>query len=238
MTTTTRSTPASPPAGAYPAPGAPGSGATRGLTPPPKLRRRPTLIAVSIALIALGALVSVWAYTSSRASEEVLGARETIVRGQTITAADLITVRISVDPALSPVAATRQGEVVGQRAAMDISAGGVLTERDVTPTVLPPQGLSVVGVSLTPASMPADLLVPGDRVRAVSTPGAAGAAAPAPTAAEAPPTSLPATVVGIEPRSDGSTTVVNVQVTSGDAPALAAQAATGTIALVLDTRER
>lgn len=236
MTTTTRSTPAKPaPAAASPATTS-SSGANRGLTPPPKLRRRPALIAVSIALIALGALVSVWAYTSSRASEEVLGARETIVRGQTITAADLITVRISVDPALRPVAAARQGDVVGQRAAMDISAGGVLTDRDVTADVLPPQGQSVVGVSLTPAMMPADLLVVGDRVRAVTTPGQQGASAP--VAAEQAPTSLPASVVGIEPREDGSATVVNVQVASDDAPALAAQAATATVALVLDTRER
>jgi hypothetical protein len=67
------------------------------------------------------------------------------------------------------------------------------------------------------------------------------AAAAAPAAAhvdEREQRSITATVVGIYPDSDSDQTVVSVQVRYDQAAELAARAATGKVALVLDSRER
>lgn len=203
------------------------------LTPPPKLRRRPILVVAAVAAVCLGALLSVWAYTSSSIAQDVLAVRQTVHQGQTITAGDLITAKVSVDPALKPVAASEMDQVVGKRAAMDMPAGGVVTREQVTAVVIPPQGQSIVGIALSAAMMPADEVEVGDTVRVVSTPGEQGEL----QAGE--PAALKATVVGVLPSNDGTaSTIVNVQVNSADAAPLAARAATGKVALVLDSRER
>ena len=43
------------------------------IAPPPKLRRRPLLVAASVAAVCLGALLAVWAYTSTSTAREVVG---------------------------------------------------------------------------------------------------------------------------------------------------------------------
>lgn len=202
------------------------------LAPPPKLRRRPGLIAASIAAVCLGALISVWAYTSSTETRSVLAVRETVHRGEVISAADLVTVNISVDPALSPVLATQAEQVVGSRAVYDLPAGAVVTTGSVADVVVPRAGKSMVGVSLSPAMMPAAELRPGDRVRVVTTPGAQGEITPEE------PTTLAGDVVAVQVSPDGTgATIVNLEVDEGDAARLAAYAATGKVAIVLDSRE-
>ena len=47
--------------------------------------------------------------------------------------------------------ASQYDDVVGQRAASDIPAGGLVTPDSVSATAVPPSGKSVVGVALTPA---------------------------------------------------------------------------------------
>src|SRR3954449_6763356 len=76
------------------------------VVPPPKLRRRPGLVAGAIVAICLGAILAAWAWTATTHTEEVLAARHTIPRGSLIDASDLERVRINVDPALSPVPAS------------------------------------------------------------------------------------------------------------------------------------
>lgn len=202
------------------------------LAPPPKLRRRPALVAVSVAAITLGALLSVWAYTSTSNTVEVVAVRETVQRGDVIDREDLLVARIGTDPVLRPVSAARIDELVGMYAAMDMAAGGVVTEESLTDSVAPSSGRSVVGVSLTPAMMPADQLRVGDAVRIVSTPGLQG------TVEQGEPPTIRATVVGVRALEDGTgSSVVNVQVADSDAGELAARASTGNVALILDSLE-
>ena len=157
--------------GPDPAPAAPP------VAPPPKLRRRPALIVASVALVALGAILAAWAWTSTTSTEEVLAARDTIARGAVITSDDIVRVRINADPALQPLPASAYDDIVGQRAALDIAAGSLLTEAATVAELLPADGMSVVGVALTPAQAPGLTLQSGDRVRVVLTPGK-GADAP------------------------------------------------------------
>ena len=199
------------------------------ITPPPKLRRRPALVVAAVIVTALGCLLGAWAWSATTDSQEVLAARHTIHRGEVIEAGDIQRIQINGDPALSPLPATAYDDVVGQRAALDIAAGGLLTSDATADQPMPPHGQSIVGISLTPAQVPGMPLYGGDRVRVIVTPGDNGDApanAPQFTVAEVVSTHLDETT---------GNTVVNVLVPYADAGVLAAQAATGNVALVLDS---
>lgn len=208
------------------------SEATSSVAPAPRLRRRPVLMMASVAAVCLGALLGVWAWTSTSTTHEVVAARQTITRGQTISQADLMTVQVGVDPGLKPIPGSQLTGLVGQRAALDMAAGSLVTGDDVTATVLPRQGMSLVGVALPPSLLPGEALVAGDRVRVVATPGQQGDVGPEP------PATIPATVVGVYPDGQGGQTIVSVEVPQERAAELAARSATGKVALVLDSRER
>jgi hypothetical protein len=202
------------------------------LAPPPKLRRRPALVAAAIGAICIGALLAGWAWTATTNTQEVLVARHSIERGSVIEADDLARVRLSADPALKPVAGSELDQVVGQRAAVDIAEGGMLTPGSFTDAVVPGEGQSVVGVALTPAQAPGLELQYGDKVRVVATPAQGDGLPPG-----APLTS-DATVVGVHISDESGQTVVDLLVAKADAAVLATRVATGNIALILDSRER
>jgi hypothetical protein len=199
--------------------------------PPPKLRRRPALVAAAVAAICLGGLLGAWAWTSTTSTQEVLVARTEIPRGAVIEAGDLARARVNPDPALNPVPASRLEELVGQRAALDIAAGTLLTPATVDDQVVPEDGTSVVGVALLPGQAPGLDLQAGDRVRVVLTPGVDGELvdSPAFTVAE---------VAAVRHIPETGQTVVDVLVPAAEATVLAARVATGNVALVLDSRER
>jgi hypothetical protein len=199
---------------------------------PPKLRRRPLLLVASVAAVCLGALLAVWAYTSTSTAQEVVAVRSSVPRGTQITREDLVSVRVGVDPALKPIPAAQLESVVGQRAGMDLAAGGLVTPDEIAPAVLPPQGMSVVGVAVPAALLPGEPLRVGDRVRVVATPGDQGEVTGGKQRA------IPAVVVGLYPDADQGRTVVSVQVPFELAAELAARSATGKVAVVLDSRER
>ena len=213
-----------------PTDGEPTSAPGEQFAPPPKLRRRPVLIAASVAAICLGALASMWAYQSTSDAHSVLAVRQTIERGDVITAEDLMTVNISVDPALKPLSADQADSVVGKHAALDMSAWGVVTQDQITEQALPAKGSSVVGIALTPGMLPANQIRVGDKVRVVVTPGQQGEM---PTTQ---PDSIQAVVVGVAKDETTGNAIVNVQVPTNDGPMLAARAATGKVAIVLDSR--
>lgn len=199
------------------------------LIAPPKLRRRPAVVVAAVIMTALGCLLGAWAWNASTDTQEVIAARATIHRGETIQAGDLQRIRISRDPLLTPLPASAFDDVVGQRAALDISAGGLLTDASTSDEPLPPQGQTIVGIALTPAQVPAMALHGGAKVRLIATPGDEGTAA-----ANTPPFSV-AEVVSTALDETTGNTVVNVMVPYADAGVLAARAATGNVALVLDS---
>jgi hypothetical protein len=196
---------------------------------PPKLRRRPGLIAVSVVLVCLGALVGAWLWVSASSAQEVLALRETVHRGELIEDADLMVVRVSVDPALHPVAASERGAVVGKRASLDLPAGGLLPAGAASEELLPQPGMSVVGLSLTGAQQPAEELHSGDPVRVVITPGDQG------EVGDKEPATIQAVVIGVHTDEETGDRIVDVTVPAADAPKLAAWAATGKVAVIMDS---
>lgn len=200
--------------------------------PPPKTRRRPLLVVLAVALVVMGALGGLWAYTSTSTAQEVLTVRQTVQRGQVITADNLVRVKLGVDPALRPVAGSQADKIIGKRAALDIPAGGVLTAEQITDQTIPAQGYTVVGISVSAGMMPAGQLRVGDHVRIVTTPGASG------DVPSSDPEAIAADVVGISQETATGATVVNVVVPALKGPAVAARAATGKVAIILDSRDR
>lgn len=199
---------------------------------PPKLRRRPLWFVAGAALVVVGALLAVWIWSATSENTEVVAIRDTVVRGETIAAEDLVSVRLTTDPALQVVPASQVQDFVGMRAARDMTAGSLLTQEAVTDEVVPANGQSVVGLALTPSLMPGDSLQVGDDVHVVATAGGQGD-----------PTSVteefdfPAEVTDILPTTPTGETVVSVAVPEADADMLAKWAASGRVALVLKSRE-
>jgi hypothetical protein len=201
---------------------------TATVAPPPKLRRRPMLIALGVTLIALGGVAAAWLTTVVGNTQPVLVLSADVERGTLIESTDITVARIGVDPAVTPVPESRRDQVVGKHAARDLAAGSLLTPGSVTDQVIPAAGESLVGVTLTHAQLPARPVRPGDVVRVVNTP----------RAQDDPPTGEPGTlkavVVGSSVLADTGQVVVDVRVPARDAADLAARVATGRVALVLD----
>jgi hypothetical protein len=202
------------------------------LAPPPTLRRRPLLVAGSVLAVCAGALLGAFVWTAMSDTHSVIAVRAGIERGAVIDEADLMSVQVGVDPALSPVGSDEMADLVGQRAAVDMAAGTLVTREQVTVAVLPPAGSSIVGVPVPPGLLPGEPLVAGDRIRVVATPGAQG------EFTNEPPVTIPAVVVGVRAQVDTGVSVVSVEVPQDRAAELAARAATGNVAVVLDSRER
>ncbi|WP_162602559.1 SAF domain-containing protein [Nocardioides daejeonensis] len=190
------------------------------------------MIAAAVVAICLGALLGGWAWSATTSTQEVLAARADIERGSVIEADDLVSVRINSDSALSPVSAGSLESVIGQRAAVDIAAGSLLTPSSYADATVPSEDMSVVGVALTSSQAPGMELRTGDRVRVIVTP-AEGSDAPTGT-----PSFSEAEIVGVRVSDDTGQLVVDLLVPHGEAATLAAQIATGNVALVLDSRAR
>lgn len=189
------------------------------------------MILVSAGLVLVGAVLGIGVWLLSSSSVEVVAARAPIDRGAVIAATDLEVTRVTVDPSVPVVPASELSGLVGKRAASDIAAGTLLSPAQATGALPPGTGESVVGVALVTGQLPAERLRPGDHVRLVQTPAAQG---------DVPATqvTIDAEVQSVTPAADGQTTVVDLLVPESRAAEVAARAATGRVALVLDSRER
>lgn len=185
-----------------------------------------------MAALLLSALGGVWLWTAATSSVEVVVAKAAVPRGAAIAAGDLMVARVSLDPSIASIPASDVSTVVGQRAALDISAGGLLTPDAIAPETVPAKGETVVGLSLVDGMLPAIPLKTGDDVRVVQTPGAQG------QVGEVSPVTIAAKVVAVTRSQDGQFALVDLLVSADAAPDLAARAATGKVAVVLDSRER
>ena len=129
-----------------------------------------------------------------------------------------------------PVLVAARDIPFGTTLTQSIMQGSLLSRSEVTAAGPPAAGQVLVGVAVPAARMPAGGLTAGDRVLVVTTP-AADADPPS-----GPPDSVAATVVRVGAADLNGVTVVDVTTAAGDGPALAARAATGRIAIVLEPR--
>lgn len=196
-------------------------------------QRRARHLVAAIALAGIGALAVYVGVDSATSTTSVVEVREAVQRGETITHEDLTTVDVTAT-GLKTVPAARLNELVGQRAQQPLFAGTLLTPDALIASVVPVNGQSLVGVGLTSAQMPTEPLATGDTVSIIDTPNTTDTTSQVPAA----PNATSATVQSVgAPDAQGLVTV-DVLVPEGDAARLAAQASTGRVALVLQSRER
>jgi hypothetical protein len=123
--------------------------------------------------------------------------------------------------------------VLGRHAAVELTAGTLLTDKQLTDTPIPGPGKNIVGLGLPVDRLPASRIRPGVEVVLVATPAQTGVVVGNNSTATGPPQQFPATVVDIAKGTRDGTVLVNVAVDAGDAPAVAALAATDRIVIVL-----
>ncbi|MFH8627529.1 SAF domain-containing protein [Streptomyces vietnamensis] len=196
-------------------------------------RRRPGMYALAVAMIAAGGSGGFLAFQATGERTPVLAVAHTVQAGDVIKDADLIEAQVQLDPALKPVLAADRDKVVGKRAAVALTPGSLLTQGQATTRTLVKAGERLVGIGLKASQMPATRLSPGDKVLVVATP--AEGQTPAEDGKQPEPVQIAARIVKVgEKQATTGDTVVDVAVPSQFGPALAAQAATGDVALVVD----
>jgi hypothetical protein len=141
---------------------------------PPKVvrqrRTRPGLLGLAVLLIALGGLGAAFAVTSVKATGSYLAVARPVPVGAQVTADDLTTVQIAGGQGLDPVPADRIKEIVGQRAAVALTPGTLLSLAQVTSQPLLGPGQQQIALGLEVSRVPARQLHPGDKVLLVGTP--------------------------------------------------------------------
>jgi hypothetical protein len=196
-------------------------------------RRRPAMIALAAALIGAGILASAVLYQRADHQVPVLLVKQEVPAGSVITASDIGTTTIAAGPGLQVIPARQEAQVIGLVAATSLQPGTLLAASELTSRLAPGPGQELVPVALKPSQLPASGLAPGDQVLAVPTPGSGSSS----TAAPALTAPIPAVVEAVNANTDSDGfDVVDLLVASGNGPALAQQAASDQIALVVTHR--
>ncbi len=197
-------------------------------------RRRPAMIALSVALVGAGVLVSAGLYQRANHQVPVVLVTAAVPAGAVITAADLGTTTVVVGAGLQVIPGRQLQQVVGEIAATALRPGTLLAPSELTTAQPPVAGQVLVPIPVKPSELPASGLFPGDQVLALAAPGSAGGNATATPVLTRPVFGVVQKVRNV-PDQDGLD-VVDLLVPAGAGTAVAQQAATGEIALVVTRR--
>ena len=211
--------------------GATGGGAPVARSPLPTRQRRPGYMALG-ALLVLG-LGGAFGYLYSTAGEKVpvVVVTQPVAVGEVIERDDLSTVDVAGD--ITAIAGSNLSSVVGQRAAVALLPDTLLQRSMVTDADPMPAGQVQVGVAVKGGQLPADGLVPGDRVQVLALPAAQQQAATNGDAGKAVVLVESATVFAAHPDPvQAGGTLLTLLVPAADGPAIAAASASGSAALV------
>lgn len=193
--------------------------------------RRRGLIGLGVAMLAAGGGGAYALAQAASDAAEVIAITSNVPRGHTIEETDLTIASAAHDPAVKTIPADQLDDIIGQRAAADLTSGSLLAPDAVTNAMLPAGGQTIVGVAVTEAQMPTDSLAPGDLIRVFNTPN------PGDSPPKSAPESTQATVVSISGLTDTGHIVINVLVDHDLAGELVARVATGRVGIALDSLE-
>ncbi len=198
-------------------------------------RRRPAMIALAAALIGAGILASAALYHRADHQVPVLLVTAPVPAGSVITAKDVGTTTIAAGSGVQVIPARQLSQVVGLVASTSLRPGTLLAPSELTSKLSPVPGEELVPVAVKPSSLPASGLVPGDQVLAVATPATGGSNGSAAAPVLIRP--VPGVVEAVDTVADqDGFDVVDLLVAASEGPAVAEQAATGQIALVITHR--
>ncbi|MFC5220041.1 SAF domain-containing protein [Streptomyces coerulescens] len=196
----------------------------------------PVLLVLVTLIGALGGAVVV---TRAGDRVDVLAVARDVPVGQQVTAQDVRVVSFADDPGLSPIRANERSSVVGQRAAVDLHPGELLTRSQLSARGGLGDTEQVVGVELKRGFVPRNELRPGDKVAAVVLPaqGADTGSTDSGSAGSETPQTIEATVKSVGTPDSTGALVVNLVVDPADGPLLATKAAAKQIALIRQPRQ-
>jgi hypothetical protein len=198
----------------------------------------------SLALVFACVAVFVSVYLRAGHEVSVLALSRAVPEGATLTAGDLVAVRMSTTSGVDTVLSGDAATVVGQRAAERLQPNTLLSRAELVTRYAPPAGTSVVGVAVKGSQVPASGVAAGETVDVVLTgvPGAPDAvsfsAGVTADGSEIPGTILVsnATVLDVvpSPLSSGADDVdVSLLTPSAIAPMVAGASTAGQIALII-----
>lgn len=190
---------------------------------PVRSRRRPWLMAVGVLVSALGVLIVVWLVGTAGQRKQALVVARDVPYGQVIAAADLSVAGLAADAGVHALPASSSGSVVGRVAAVNLSAGMLLTAEMTDPVGEPGPGRVLVPLALAVDRIPVSGLRAGDRVRAVD--------------AQDPRQSVAAVVVAVGEPDVDAVSVIDVTTLAADGPRLAASSANRQVVVILEPRE-
>lgn len=198
---------------------------------PAKTRRRPLLIALGIAIVCLAVIGGYAFWNASSRSVAVIVVKSPIAKGETISSANLRSLQVAGGQQITAYTVDQADEILGKIATTNLQPGAIVSPSDVGTQLAVQGGKSVVGVALAATQMPGMPLAAGEKVSLVDTPVTQGD----------PPASTPRTYSGtvfhVSQDTKTGDTIIDVIVSSSDAPTIAATAATGRIALIVDSGE-
>jgi len=197
-----------------------------------RVRRRPIYLAIGVALVVVAVIGMLTAVNAMRATTDVLVLTNEVQQGETIESKDLAAKSVNVDADLGALPASERGRVVGMSAGTRLPAGTVLLPSAITDQVVPGEGLTMVGITVSYSHLPSEPIVPGDMVRVVDTP----------RDQDDPPVQGPintkAQVYSTKEIPEAGETTLNLLVPEAEANWVAARGATKRVAIVLDNRVR
>ena len=199
---------------------------------PPRLpgRRNPKWIALGIAALCLGGLLSYLIYARVATEAAVVAAAHTVYRGEVIDEGDLATITVRGGTLPHAIPADELTNLPGKRAAFDLVEGSIIISTAVIEAAVPVEGRAIVGIKLAPGRAPSNLLVPSSRVRLIAMPAAADSS----TTDKFAGTIFVGRVIDQSQAADGMSILVNVDVDAAAAPTVAMLAAQDRIAVVRD----
>jgi len=201
---------------------------SRSAAAPRQLQTR-WLIIVAV-LVLLGGIVLMYAVPQYTQHTSVVVMARDVKMGAALTAADVTTADVSVGPQVA-VVHPQDGPILGKTALKDLSAGAVLSPRQIGGAPTLAVGQELVPVRLKLGQRPQQGLSPGQRVLAVPAPADQGSPA-GQSLLQAQP--IRAVVISSgDPDPASGDVVVDLQVPEGDAVALARIAATGSMTLLV-----
>jgi hypothetical protein len=199
-------------------------------------RRRPTMVALAVAMAGAGVVVSAAVYQRANHQVAVIMVTEPVPVGAVLVPADLSTTHVTVGSGIQVIPASQINEVGGEIAAVTLRPSTLLAPSDLTAVQSPVLGQELISAPIKPYALPASGLLAGDHVLIVATPGQqgqAGSSSGSPSLSSPVPGVVEA--VNDVPDADGFD-VVDLLVTDGDGAPVASQISTGQFALIVTKR--
>ena len=199
-------------------------------------RRRPAMLALAVAMVGAGVLVSAAVYQQADHQVSVVTVTQPVPAGAVISPGDLGTARVAVGSGIRIIPASQLGQVAGEIAAVALQPATLLAPSELTTAQPPAPGQELVPASLKQSQLPASGLFPGDHVLIVATPGDQGqtgssVGSPSLTAP------VPGLVEAVNDVPDGTgLDVVDLLVSDSNGAAVAEQVSTGQFALIVTKR--